>query len=169
MVATTKSTLDLQADGRPEMGLLTRGLQRLRPLVAGLDWLAPAGDLLIRLWVANVFWSSGLTKIQSMQSTILLFRYEYEVPLLSPEVAAYLATFSELGFSLLLALGLAGRFGAAGLSVLNIVAVISYPALAAHGLVQHQLWGLLLLVPLLHGPGKLSLDALIGRRLGSER
>lgn len=82
-------------------------------------------------------------------------------------MAAYLATFSELGFSALLAIGLAGRFSAAALTVLNIVAVISYPALEAQGLVQHQLWGLLLLVPFLHGPGKLSLDHWIARRLGS--
>jgi len=129
-----------------------------------LNKLAPAGDLLVRIWLANVFFNSGLSKIQSMETTIQLFRYEYSVPLLPPEFAAYLATFSELGFSALLAVGLAGRFSAAALFILNAVAVISYPALEDYAVVQHQLWGLLLLVSLLHGPGKLSLDHLIARK-----
>jgi putative oxidoreductase len=131
-----------------------------------LDRLAPLGDLVIRLWVAHVFWSSGLTKVQSLETTIQLFRYEYSVPLLPPEFAAYLATFSELSFSVLLAVGLAGRFSALALFILNVIAVISYPALEPFAVAQHQLWGLLLLVPLLHGPGKLSLDHLIARRYG---
>lgn len=140
---------------------LARPVEYLQRVIRGLDILAPVGDLAIRLWLAGVFWQSGWTKVLSMETTILLFRYEYSVPLLPPEVAAYLATFSELGFSVLLAIGLAGRFSALALSVLNVVAVISYPALEAAGLVQHQLWGLLLLVPLLHGPGRLSLDHLV--------
>lgn len=138
----------------------------VRRAIQGLNFLAPVGDLVIRLWVANVFWKSGLTKLQSFETTIQLFQYEYEVPLLPPEVAAYLSTFSELFFSVLLAIGLAGRLGALGLFVLNIVAVIAYPALNEAGLIQHQLWGLLLLVPLLHGPGKLSLDHILARRFG---
>jgi len=144
---------------------LARPLGLLRRLVRGLDFLAPAGDLVIRLWVANVFWKSGLTKIASIETTLQLFRYEYSVPLLPPEVAAYLSMFTELTFSVLLAVGLAGRLSAFALFCLNIVAVISYPALEAAGLAQHQLWGLLLLVPLLHGPGKLSLDFLISKYL----
>ena len=134
--------------------------------VNALTFLAPVADLVVRLWVANVFWKSGLTKIQSIDTTILLFTYEYEVPVLPPEVAAYLATFSELGFAALLAFGLAGRFSALALFILNAVAVISYPGLNDAGLIQHQLWGLLLLVSLTHGPGKLSLDHLIARRFG---
>ena len=140
-------------------------VQLIRLAIRGLNTLAPIGDLLIRLWVANVFWRSGLTKIESIDTTLTLFRYEYSVPLLPPEVAAYLATFTELTFSVLLTLGLAGRFSAGALFVLNAVAVISYPALHEAGLIQHQLWGLLLLVPLFHGPGKLSLDYLMSRKL----
>jgi len=146
---------------------LYRPVELIRLAIRGLDALAPIGDLVIRLWVANVFWKSGLSKIQSVESTLQLFRYEYSVPLLPPEVAAYLSMFTELTFSVLLAVGLAGRLSAAALFFVNIVAVISYPALEAAGLNQHQLWGLLLLVPLLHGPGKLSLDYLIGRRFGA--
>ncbi len=142
-------------------------LGRLRGVVGGavkaLTFGAPAADLVIRLWVANVFWASGLTKIQSVETTLLLFQYEYSVPLLPPAVAAYLSMFAELTFSALLALGLAGRFSALGLFFVNIVAVISYPALAEAGLQQHYLWGLLLLVPIFHGPGKLSLDYFVAR------
>jgi len=137
-----------------------------RRAIGLLEFVKPVGDLAVRLMVANVFWQSGLTKIQSFDTTLQLFRYEYSVPLLPPEVAAYLATFSELTFSVLLAAGLGGRFAAAALSVLNIVAVISYPALDANALGYHQLWGVLLLVPLLHGPGKLSLDHLIAKKFG---
>ncbi len=147
-------------------GSLSSPLALVRRAVGLLDFLAPVGDLAVRLWVANVFWQAGLTKAQSFDTTLQLFRYEYSVPLLPPEVAAYLATFSELTFAVLLAAGLAGRFSAAALSVLNIVAVISYPALDANALGYHELWGVLLLVPLLHGPGKLSLDHLIAKKFG---
>jgi putative oxidoreductase len=142
-------------------------VELIRRVIRGLNALAPVGDLVIRLWVANVFWKSGLTKIQSVETTLQLFRYEYSVPLLPPELAAYLSMFTELTFSVLLAVGLAGRLSAAALFFVNIVAVISYPALEEAGLIQHQLWGLLLLVPLLHGPGKLSIDHLIGKRYGA--
>jgi putative oxidoreductase len=130
----------------------------------GLTFLSPLADFAIRLWVANVFWKSGLTKIQGMDSTIVLFTYEYQVPVLSPTVAAYLGTFTELVFAVLLVLGLGGRFAAFVLFVFNILAVISYPALEAAGIEQHQVWGLMLLVTLLHGPGKLSVDHFVCQR-----
>jgi Predicted membrane protein len=142
----------------------TEPVSMIHKLTAALNWAAPIADLAVRLWVANVFFKSGLVKIQSWESTIALFTYEYSVPFLSPELAAYLGAFVELVFPVLLALGLAGRLSAAVLFVFNIIAVISYPALNAAGLEQHQLWGILLLVSLLHGPGKLSLDYWIGRK-----
>jgi len=135
----------------------------LRPAVRVLDFLTPLGDLVIRLWVAQAFWMSGLTKIQSFDTTIQLFENEYQVPLLPPVVAAYAGTFTELFFPLLLALGLGGRFAALVLFVFNIIAVISYPELNPAGLFQHQAWGLALLIVLLHGPGKLSLDYVVSR------
>jgi putative oxidoreductase len=137
----------------------------VRRIRAGFDFLAPVADLAVRLWVATAFFKSGLVKIQSWESTLALFTYEYSVPVLSPETAAYLGTFTELVFPVFLALGLAGRFSAAVLFIFNIVAVISYPALNEAGLEQHQVWGIMLLVTLLHGPGKLSLDYWIGRKL----
>ena len=133
-----------------------------------LNHMSPLGDLLLRLWVAYAFWVSGLTKIQTWDSTLYLFQEEYSVPLLPPELAAYLGTAVELAFPALLAFGLLGRFAAGVLFLFNIVAVISYPDLNAAGLEQHKVWGIMLLVCLLHGPGKLSLDHWIGRRLFSD-
>lgn len=127
--------------------------------VAVLDrWIAPWFDLGIRLYVAQVFFRSGWLKLSDWETTLLLFANDYHVPLLSPAAAAVLGTAGEVGLSLLLALGLAGRFGAAGLSVVNLVAVTSFPEISDLGRQDHLLWGLLLLVTLLHGPGRLSVD-----------
>lgn len=123
-----------------------------------LDFLSPVGDLILRCWVAYAFWVSGLTKIQNWDSTLYLFENEYSVPLLSPEVAAYMGTSVELGFPVLLAFGLLGRFAAGMLFLFNIVAVISYPDVGAAGLEMHKVWGIMLLVCFLHGPGRLSID-----------
>jgi len=158
----TATSIPIFMHGR---ALAPRMLRLARAGVQRLDALAPLVDLGVRLFVAAVFFRSGLSKIASWESTLALFDGEYAVPFLSPEVAAYLGTGIELGFPVLLVLGLGSRFAAFVLFVFNIVAVISYPDLGAAGLKDHQTWGLLLLVTLLHGPGALSLDRLIGRRL----
>lgn len=124
-------------------------------------------DVLIRLYVAKVFFLSGLTKIRDWDTTVLLFEDEYDVPLLPPEIAAALGTFGELVFPVLLALGLLTPLGALGLTFVNLMAVVSYWSFlkdAEPALAQHIYWGVLLLVTLLHGPGRLSLDALICRK-----
>jgi putative oxidoreductase len=121
-------------------------------------------DLGVRLFIASVFFKSGLTKIATWSSTISLFENEYAVPLLPPEIAAFLGTGVELVFPVLLVLGVGARFSAIVLFVFNTIAVVSYPDLGDVGLRDHQTWGLLVLVILLHGPGKLSLDHLIARR-----
>lgn len=145
--------------------VLAEGLALADAVRRGLDRLVPALDALIRVLVAGVFFSAGLTKIANWSSTLSLFENVYEVPLLPPPLAALLGTGVELVFPVLLLLGLGTRFAAAVLFVFNIVAVVSYPDLGEVGLKDHQTWGLLLLVTLLHGPGKWSLDHLFGRRL----
>jgi putative oxidoreductase len=132
--------------------------------IRGLEFLSPAVELGARLWLANVFWKSGMTKIASWDSTLSLFNYVYTVPLIPPELAAILSTGVELGGAALLAVGLAGRFGTTALFILNIVAVISYPDLSAVGLKDHFYWGLLLAIFLVRGPGKLSIDHWIRSR-----
>jgi putative oxidoreductase len=134
-------------------------------------WLEVAASLLdvaIRLHVANVFFKSGLTKIEDWDKTLFLFEEHYRVPLLSPALAAALGTFGELVFPPLLAIGLAARFSAASLSVVNVTAVVAYWHVIGDNqaaLMSHVFWGTLLLVTLLHGPGKLSLDRWIWWRL----
>jgi putative oxidoreductase len=146
------------AGGRDLLSLVRAGLDAVE------RWLAPVLDLAIRLWVGAAFFQSGLVKIQSWDTTLALFENEYSVPLLPPALAAYLGTATELLVPVLLVVGLGGRLAAGVLFVFNIVAVISYGDLSEAGLMQHQYWGLLLLVTLLHGPGRLSIDHLIRRR-----
>jgi putative oxidoreductase len=134
----------------------------------GLRPLGHVIDLVLRLDVANAFIRSGLVKVGNWDGTLYLFRSEYHVPLLPPEIAAWAGTFGELVFPPLLALGLAARFSALSLSIVNVVAVISYWHVLGDNeaaLASHFYWGVLLLVTLTHGPGKLSLDYIIEKRL----
>jgi putative oxidoreductase len=151
----------------------TGALARVVALVANagrmLDRGAPIADLAVRLFVAAVFFQSGLTKIANWDSTLALFDNVYAVPLLPSAVAAFVGTAVELVFPVLLALGVGTRLAALVLFVFNIVAVVSYPDLGAAGLKDHQLWGLLLAVTLLHGPGAISLDRAVARLLGAAR
>lgn len=141
-----------------------------RHAIAVLErYFAPLLGLAIRLYVGAAFFQSGLTKIQSWDTTLALFEEEYQVPLLPPEIAAYMGTCAELCLPVLLVAGLGGRAAALALFVFNIVAVVSYPGLSDAGLVQHQLWGALLLVILVHGPGRLSIDHFIRRRYFGSR
>jgi putative oxidoreductase len=132
---------------------------------AMLQRLTPLPDLGFRLYVAKVFWMSGLTKTHDWSVTLALFTDEYHVPLLPPAVAAIAGTATELSMPVLLALGLGTRGAALVLFVFNIIAVISYPELTDAGIKDHMLWGTMLLVVLLHGPGVLSLDAWLARRV----
>lgn len=146
------------------MDISYRLLKLAEPAILRLEqWLTPLFDLAIRLYIASVFFRSGWLKLADWQTTLLLFQNEYQVPLLSPTLAAVLGTAGELALPVLLALGLAGRFGAAGLSVVNLVAVSAFPDISDLGRQDHLLWAMLLLVTLLHGPGKLSLDAWVKR------
>lgn len=129
------------------------------------EYLAPLMDLGLRLYLANVFFKSGLTKVQNWDSTLYLFSDVYNVPLLPPEVAATMAASAELGLSVLLVLGLLGRFAAAGLFILNVVAVISYADLSEAGINQHLSWGILLGVLLITSRWQWAADAWLEKRV----
>jgi len=127
--------------------------------------------LLVRLYVSWVFLKSGWLKLQDWGQTLSLFESEYKVPLLPPHAAAYVGTAGELVFSILVIIGLAGRLSAIGLFAVNALAVISYSHVlfqegfeAAIG--QHYLWGFMLLVLIVYGPGAFSVDGLLARRSG---
>jgi putative oxidoreductase len=134
-------------------------------LVAGLEMLQPVAQLAARLYIARVFFYSGLTKIHDWGTTLALFNDEYKVPLLPPELAAYMGTGGELVLPVLLVLGLFGRFAALGLSILNVVAAMSLPEITDAIRQQHEFWGSLLVLLLLWGPGRLSADAWLGSKL----
>lgn len=131
-----------------------------------------AAELANRLLVASVFWKSGMVKLQSWNSTLYLFEYEYEVPVLNPELAAYLGTAAELILPVFVALGLLSRFMGSGLFLFNLVAVYSYfDVLSGRpiGTMDHQIWGLMLLFVAVRGGGFFSLDNLlchVGRKRG---
>jgi len=148
---------------------MTSIVQTLWPLtrraIGWLEMLQPLAQLAARLYVAQAFFLSGLTKLRDWETTIALFQDEYHVPFLPPELAAVMGTCGEVGLPVLLVLGLAGRFAAAGLSVVNVVAVLSLAEIAPAALQQHQFWGSLLIALVLWGPGRWSLDALLARRL----
>jgi putative oxidoreductase len=113
-------------------------------------------ELVLRLGVALVFWRSGLTKLPfDNLSTLALFREEYRVPLLPPELAAYLATSIELVVPWLLLFGLGTRLGAAILLAQTLVIqLFVYP----EDYPDHLLWAGPLLYLLLRGPGHWSID-----------
>lgn len=136
----------------------TKLLARLGPLV----------DLAVRIWLFKAFFFSGWLKTKNWQSTLTLFEQEYQVPLISPHIAAYLGTAAEITLPIFLLLGLFGRLSALALFIFNCVILASYPFLwtedGVHGLSQHLVWGLLMLVIMAHGPGKLSIDYLLNKK-----
>jgi putative oxidoreductase len=114
--------------------------------------------LAARLYVAWVFFKSGLTKLNDWESTLLLFEYEYAVPVLDHVSAAYLATAGELVLPVLLAIGAFTRKAALGLFIVNYVAVISLEDIPAAALYLHYVWGLMLIANVIWGAGRASAD-----------
>jgi putative oxidoreductase len=122
--------------------------------------------LVARFAVASVFWRSGQTKVDGLlhikDNTFYLFREEYMVPLLPPDVAAYMATTAEHVFPILLIAGLASRLSALGLMVMTaVIQLFVYP----DGWPDHILWFSLVLLILARGPGAISLDHLVWGRV----
>lgn len=130
-----------------------------------------------RFSIAAVFWKSGQTKVEGFaidivegtyqlglprlgSSTVDLFRDEYKLPVLPPEIAAVLATVAEHVFPVLILIGLATRLSALALLIMTLVIqVLVYPgAYPVHGT-----WAAVLLVLMAKGAGPLSLDALLAR------
>jgi len=132
-------------------------------LGTGLDKLRSLLLLGTRLWVSWQFLKSGWLKLTSWDVTLELFRNEYQVPLLSPALAAVAGTCGELIFPALLVCGLFTRVGALGLFAVNALAVVSYwHVLGKDGyeaaLGQHVLWGFMIAVIAIFGSGAIALD-----------
>jgi putative oxidoreductase len=119
-----------------------------------------AVQLAARLAIAHVFWNSAQSKLASWPVTLQLFQMEYHVPLLPPQIAAPLATATELVGAILIFVGLLTRLGA--LALLGVVAVIQLFVFPQNW-GEHLLWASLLLLLIARGAGALSLDWLVGR------
>ena len=117
-------------------------------------------QLASRAAIAYVFWNSAQSKLASWPITIQLFAMEYRVPVLPPELAATLATATELTCAILLLLGLFTRLGA--LALLGLVTVIQLFVYPSHW-GEHLLWASLLMLLLARGAGVISLDYLAKR------
>ena len=135
--------------------------QGLASVVEALDRVPLSlHQLLFRLAVAGVFFRAGLTKVASWGSTVALFRDQYRVPLLPPEVAAVMAATFEVGCSLLLIVGFATRL--ATLPLLGMILTIQlfvYP----QAWPEHLVWTSILLFLLTRGAGPISVDRVISR------
>jgi putative oxidoreductase len=116
----------------------------------------------LRLAIATVFWNSAMTKLANWDTALTLFTDEYRVPLLPPEIAAYMAATIELTTPVSLVLGLLTRPAAAVLlGMTTVIEFLVYPLAWP----THILWASILLVLLCRGPGKFSLDHVLWRRL----
>jgi putative oxidoreductase len=120
-----------------------------------------------RLAIALVFWNSGRAKVKGWNifevsdSTLFLFREEYKVPVIPPELAALAAQVAEHVLPVLLVLGLFTRISATGLFIMTLVIqIFVYP----NAYVVHGTWAAILLMLMKYGPGQISLDNLMGRR-----
>jgi putative oxidoreductase len=151
---------------QPQSGA-ARALQQVQGLWGWLDRplhaLQSPLALLGRLYVAQAFFLSGLTKLRDWETTLALFGDEYHVPLLYPELAAYLGTAGELVLPVLLVLGLGGRVAALGLSVVNVVAVLSLQEIAPAAMQLHISWGIVLAALAVFGSGQWTLDRFLPR------
>lgn len=123
----------------------------------------PIVVLAMRIWIARVFFYSGLTKLDSWQTTLYLFRNEYKVPFLPADVAAYLTVFFELALPALIVIGLATRLATIPLIVMAVVIYSIF-----HMQNEEALWLFLLFTLLFYGPGKFSLDYWIKKRISSK-
>jgi putative oxidoreductase len=118
----------------------------------------------LRVAVATVFWNSGMTKLANWDTTIALFADDYKVPILPPEIAAYMGTTIELTTPVLLVLGLLTRPAAAVLlGMTTVIEVFVYP----QAWPTHIQWAAMLLVLLFRGPGKFSIDFALQRWFGT--
>jgi putative oxidoreductase len=142
------------------------GLVRLvRRLIGWMElipyWLIA---LVARLAPAGVFWRSGQTKLNGWHvtdSAVALFGNEFQLPILSPWLAAHITAYAEFIFPVLLVLGLATRFTALGMLIMTaVIEIFVFPnAWPIHGT-----WAACFLILMTRGPGVVSLDHFIAQR-----
>lgn len=158
MTTAESATARPSADG----GGLQTARRALTMAEAMPHWLIA---LIARIGVGAVFFRSGRTKVDGLtitDSTFFLFAEEYRVPLLPSDIAAYMATTAEHVLPVLLFVGFASRLSALGLLGMTLVIqAFVYPG----SWPDHALWAAALLLIIARGPGALSLDTLIRRKM----
>ena len=137
--------------------------EALAPLWRGADFVADGATLAARLYMANIFWKSGVLKFDAaingrFDEIVTAFTYYHPIPGLPPELAAILGTGGEIALPIMLALGLLGRIGALGLLIMTLVIEFAVPADYGISHPQHYWWMIMLAVPLFHGMGRASVD-----------
>lgn len=144
---------------------MTRLINSLIGLLASIPHAIIA--IVGRLAIGLVFWNSGRTKVQDWNifhvsdSTLFLFKEEYKLPAVPPELAALGAQVAEHVFPVLLIIGLATRFSALALLIMTLVIqIFVYP----NAYVVHGTWAAVLLMLIKYGPGQLSADHILSRR-----
>ncbi len=174
-----QSTTSVRSGSPPSTGRVSGLVQGVIGLFSRLP------DSLIawvsRFSIAAIFWKSGQTKIDGFaidivsgefsfgwphlsDSAVSLFKDEYRLPLIAPELAAPMAAFAEHFFPVLILIGLATRFSALALLVMTLtIQIFVYPdAYPTHGV-----WAAVLMLIIARGPGVLSLDHLLAKHLGA--
>lgn len=121
-----------------------------------LSAMNPLVNLVARFYIANIFFKSGLTKIDNWSATLFLFQNEYKVPLLSFSIAAVLATFVELVGSVALALGIGTRYAAIALFLMTLIMNFTYQEVP-----ENYYWMLILAMIAVQGGKRISIDYLI--------
>jgi len=130
-------------------------------VIAFIEKVLPSFLLLsMRIWMARIFWYSGLTKISDWNSTLYLFKFEYKIPILAPELAACLSTTVELCAPILLVLGFASRLAAVPMICMAMIIQITYLQMT-----EHFYWIFILITIFIFGAGKFSIDYLIRSRV----
>lgn len=145
--------------------LFNRAVDLIARLIRAIELFSPFGVLALRLWMANIFFASGLLKLPAgflgigkgnWDSTIYLFTSEHPVPGLSPEIAAYMGTGTEIIGALMLVIGFGGRVAAVAFMVMTAVIHFTYQMDP-----EHIAWAIMLYVIFVQGSGKISIDHLL--------
>lgn len=151
-------------DTTPGTGIAGLVSSITRPLDA---FGGPAAVLFLRIVIFLTFYRAGMTKIEDWDNTLLLFEYEYMVPILPVAVAALLGTVFELGASILILLGLLTRLAAVPLLVMSLVIQFVLGGRSpAYDNFEHYFWMAILCYLIARGAGALSIDHFLARRFG---
>jgi putative oxidoreductase len=156
----------------PPLGLLIeRALQLVQTIAA-----PSLVQLVLRLALAVPFWRSGILKWSGFftlsDTAVTLFSDEFMLHLPggpyhfpAPTVMAFMSGSGEVMFPVLLVLGLGTRFAATGLLFMTLIVELTVP----DGWPIHLTWAAMALGIMAYGPGRISLDHLIGRMFASGR